>query len=285
MDKFFIITNDLKDKNMRLTGKITAYLRERGRTCLVRNGCRENPGAGYRYTNPEEVPDDMDCVLVLGGDGTLLRAARDLVKKEIPLLGVNLGTLGYLAEIDEHTLLPALDCLMADQYTEERRMMLQGRVYRKGEILVEDIALNDIVISREGPRRVVRFCNYVNGEFLNSYNADGIIISTPTGSTGYSLSAGGPIISPEASLMVMTPLAPHALNTRSIVFPAGDSIAVEIGPGRDGRKEQGMASFDGGASCVMETGDRIVIERAVQDTRIIKISNISFLETLRKKMS
>ena len=131
MDKFFIITNDLKDKNMRLTGKITAYLRERGRTCLVRNGCRENPGAGYRYTNPEEVPDDMDCVLVLGGDGTLLRAARDLVKKEIPLLGVNLGTLGYLAEIDEHTLLPALDCLMADQYTEERRMMLQGRVYRR----------------------------------------------------------------------------------------------------------------------------------------------------------
>ena len=120
-------------------------------------------------------------------------------------------------------------------------MMLQGRVYRKGEILVEDIALNDIVISREGPLRVVRFCNYVNGEFLNSYNADGIIISTPTGSTGYSLSAGGPIISPEASLMVMTPLAPHALNTRSIVFPAGDSIAVEIGPGRDGRKEQGLS--------------------------------------------
>ena len=90
-----------------------------------------------------------------------------------------------------------------------------------------------------------RFCNYVNGEFLNSYNADGIIISTATGSTGYSLSAGGPIISPEASLLLMTPLAPHTLNTRRIIFPAEDSIAVEIGPGRDGHKETGMASFDG----------------------------------------
>ncbi len=285
MDKFFVITNDLKDKDFRLTNKIVEYLKARGKTCLVRREVPKPKGASYGYTNPAEVPEDMECVLVLGGDGTLLRAARDLVKKEIPLLGVNLGTLGYLAEIDEATLPWALDCLISGQYTLERRMMLRGRVYRGEKLLAEDIALNDIVISREGPLRVVRFCNYVNGEFLNSYNADGIIISTATGSTGYSLSAGGPIISPEASLLLMTPLAPHTLNTRSIIFPAEDSIAVEIGPGRDGHKETGMASFDGATTCMMETGDRIVIERAVQDTRIIKISNISFLETLRKKMS
>lgn len=285
MDKFFVITNDLKDKDFRLTNKIVEYLKARGKTCLIRREVPKPKGASYGYTNPAEVPEDMECVLVLGGDGTLLRAARDLVKKEIPLLGVNLGTLGYLAEIDEATLPWALDCLISGQYTLERRMMLRGRVYRGEKLLAEDIALNDIVISREGPLRVVRFCNYVNGEFLNSYNADGIIISTATGSTGYSLSAGGPIISPEASLLLMTPLAPHTLNTRSIIFPAEDSIAVEIGPGRDGHKETGMASFDGATTCMMETGDRIVIERAVQDTRIIKISNISFLETLRKKMS
>lgn len=285
MDKFFVITNDLKDKDFRLTNKIVEYLKARGKTCLVRREVPKPKGASYGYTNPAEVPEDMECVLVLGGDGTLLRAARDLVKKEIPLLGVNLGTLGYLAEIDEATLPWALDCLISGQYTLERRMMLRGRVYRGEKLLAEDIALNDIVISREGPLRVVRFCNYVNGEFLNSYNADGIIISTATGSTGYSLSAGGPIISPEASLLLMTPLAPHTLNTRSIIFPAEDSIAVEIGSGRDGHKETGMASFDGATTCMMETGDRIVIERAVQDTRIIKISNISFLETLRKKMS
>ncbi|HIR93088.1 MAG TPA: NAD(+)/NADH kinase [Candidatus Egerieimonas intestinavium] len=285
MDKFFVITNDLKDKDFRLTKRIVEYLKERGKTCLVRREVPKPKGASYGYTNPAEVPEDMDCVLVLGGDGTLLRAARDLVKKDIPLLGVNLGTLGYLAEIDEATVPWALDCLISGQYTLERRMMLRGRVYRGEQLLAEDIALNDIVISREGPLRVVRFCNYVNGEFLNSYNADGIIISTPTGSTGYSLSAGGPIISPEASLMLMTPLAPHTLNTRSIIFPAEDSIAVEIGPGRDGRRETGMASFDGDTTCMMETGDRIVIQRSGRDTRIIKISNTSFLETLRKKMS
>ena len=116
MDKFFIITNDLKDKNMRLTGKITAYLRERGGTCLVRNGCRENPGAGSGI--PIRRKCRMTWTVCWCWEETVrfLRAARDLVKKEIPLLGVNLGTLGYLAEIDEHTLLPALDCLMADQY-------------------------------------------------------------------------------------------------------------------------------------------------------------------------
>jgi len=207
------------------------------------------------------------------------------VDLQIPLLGINLGTLGYLAEIDRDTLYLALDHLMADEYTIEHRMMLCGSIYRDGKLIAEDAALNDITITREGNLRVVRFDNYVNGEFLNSYSADGIIIATPTGSTGYSLSAGGPIISPSASLMLMTPLAPHTLNTRSIVFPAEDVIEVELGPSRDGGIEQGMAYFDGDTRVPMKTGDRIVIKKARRDTLIVKISNISFLETLRKKMA
>ena len=198
---------------------------------------------------------------MLGGDGTLLQAAGDVVDLQIPLLGINLGTLGYLAEIDRDTLYPALDHLMADEYTIEHRMMLCGSIYRDGKLIAEDTALNDITITREGNLRVVRFDNYVNGEFLNSYSADGIIIATPTGSTGYSLSAGGPIISPSASLMLMTPLAPHTLNTRSIVFPAEDVIEVELGTSRDGGIEQGMAYFDGDTRVPMKTGDRIVIQK------------------------
>ena len=215
----------------------------------------------------------------------MLQAARDVVDKEIPLFGINLGTLGYLAEIDQHSIYPALDRLMSDRFTIERRMMLAGRVMRAGKELASNIALNDIVISREGALRVVRFNNYVNDTYLNTYKADGIIVSTPTGSTGYSLSAGGPIISPGASLILMTPLAPHTLNTRSIVFPAEDVISVEIGEGRDGGIEQGVASFDGAARVPMITGDRILISKSKKDTRIIKINNISFLETLREKMS
>ena len=127
--------------------------------------------------------------------------------------------------------------------------------------------------------------NYVNNEYLNSYNADGIIISTPTGSTGYSLSCGGPVVSPDASMTLMTPIAPHTMNTRSIIFPAEDVIEVELGPSRDGGIEQGMAYFDGDTRVPMKTGDRIVIKKARRDTLIVKISNISFLETLRKKMA
>ncbi len=285
MDRFTIITNSVKDRNLVVANRIAEYLRSNRRECLVLQGERGDQEENFRYTDPSLIPDGMECIIVLGGDGTLLQAARDVVDKEIPLFGINMGTLGYLAEIDQHSIYPALDRLMSDRYTIERRMMLAGTVWKDGRIAASDIALNDIVISREGPPRVVRFNNYVNDTFLNSYKADGIIISTPTGSTGYSLSAGGPIISPQASMILMTPLAPHTLNTRSIVFSPEEQITVEIGEGRDGRTEKGMASFDGDANVSMKTGDKIVISRSGKDTRIIKINNISFLETLREKMS
>ena len=268
MERFYLITNRAKDPDLTVTDQIRQYLEERGKTCLLCDNSEK--GEKYHYTDPAKVPSDIDGILVLGGDGTLLQAAGDVVDLQIPLLGINLGTLGYLAEIDRDTLYPALDHLMADEYTIEHRMMLCGSIYRDGKLIAEDAALNDI---------------NVNGEFLNSYSADGIIIATPTGSTGYSLSAGGPIISPSASLMLMTPLAPHTLNTRSIVFPAEDVIEVELGPSRDGGIEQGMAYFDGDTRVPMKTGDRIVIKKARRDTLIVKISNISFLETLRKKMA
>ena len=201
MERFYLITNRAKDPDLTVTDQIRQYLEERGKTCLLCDNSEK--GEKYHYTDPAKVPSDIDGILVLGGDGTLLQAAGDVVDLQIPLLGINLGTLGYLAEIDRDTLYPALDHLMADEYTIEHRMMLCGSIYRDGKLIAEDAALNDITITREGNLRVVRFDNYVNGEFLNSYSADGIIIATPTGSTGYSLSAGGPIISPSASLMLM----------------------------------------------------------------------------------
>jgi len=285
MQHFYVITNDIKDKGFVVTRQIASYVQEQGRRCTISSATRHDNGEDYHYTDASQIPEDVDCIIVLGGDGTLLQAARDVVDKNIPLLGINLGTLGYLAEIDRNMVIPALDHLLRGDYTIEKRMMLQGTVYHKGKQIARDLALNDIVISREGMLRVVNFLNYVNGSFLTAYKADGIIISTPTGSTGYSLSAGGPIIAPGASMLLMTPLAPHTLNTRSIVFSPDDKIMVEIGPGRDGGEEKGMASFDGDTSIRLVTGDRIEIERSEQDTRIIKISNRSFLETLRKKMS
>ena len=283
MDKFYIITNSDNDKDFQITNEIVSYLKKNGKKCQVQQAERKLEGA-YHYTNPELIPEGTQCILVLGGDGTLLQAARDVVYRKIPMLGINLGTLGFLAEVDRQSIHAALDKLIADIYEVEERMMLSGTVYRNGEAIGEDIALNDIVISREGSLRVVRFKNFVNDEYLNSYNADGIIISTPTGSTGYSLSVGGPIVSPSGEMTIMTPIAPHTLNTRSIVFPAEDVITVEMGEGRHNDCEKGLASFDGDSEIPMITGDRIVIRKAEVKTRILKLNHLSFVEVLRQKM-
>lgn len=284
MDNFYVITNGTKDPDFQITKKIVTYLKENGKECLVLQAEQKCDGP-YHYTNPDLIPENTECIIVLGGDGTLLQAARDVVHKEIPLLGINLGHLGFLAEVDQSTLYSALDQLMQNDYEVEERMMLYGTVYRGEQIIGRDIALNDIVICREGALRVVNFKNYVNNEYLNSYNADGIIISTPTGSTGYSLSCGGPIVSPSAAMTIMTPIAPHTLNTRSIIFPAEDVITVELGEGRRQNNENGLASFDGDTVIPMVTGDRIVIQRSVVSTKILKLNHLSFVEVLRQKMS
>ncbi|MFV0527372.1 MAG: NAD(+)/NADH kinase [Lachnospiraceae bacterium] len=284
MDHFFIITNLEKDQEMEMTKKIVNHLQENHKTCYVRKkvGCVAN---GHPYaTDPATIPPETQCVIVLGGDGTLLQAARDIVSLQIPLIGINMGTLGYLAGVDKQSVTSALDLLMRDEFELEERMMLTGKVYRGEEIIACGIALNDIVISRDGPLRVVKFINYVNGEYLNSYNADGVIIATPTGSTGYSLSAGGPIVAPNAKMKILTPLAAHELNSRSIVIPAADPVMVEIGEGRHRQSELGIAVFDGDMTVSMVTGDRILIEQADVNTQIIKLNSLSFVEVLRQKM-
>ena len=255
-----------------------------GARCHVQKITEKMEGP-YHYTDPDGIPEDTQCIIVLGGDGTLLQAARDVVHLDIPLLGINLGTLGFLAEVDKNSVYPALDRLLTDDYELEERMMLEGKIYRGDELVGKDIALNDIVIGREGHLRVIRFKNYVNDSYMNSYNADGIIISTPTGSTGYSLSAGGPVVSPSASMMIMTPIAPHTMNTRSIILSGEEAVTVEIGEGRHNTIEKAVASFDGDTQISMVTGDRIVIRKATVRTKILKLNHLSFVEVLRQKMS
>ena len=199
-------------------------------------------------------------------------------------IGINVGTLGYLTEVEASEYGQALDTLIRGEYYLEKRMMLCGEVFTEEGKTYAGKALNDIVISRQGVLRVVNFQIFVNGRYLNSYNADGIIFSTPTGSTGYSLSAGGPIVSPSAEMTIMTPVAPHTLNTRSVIFPAEDVITVEIGKGRHNDCEKGLASFDGDTTIPMVTGDCIIIRRADAKTRILKLNHLSFVEVLRRKM-
>ena len=284
MKKFFIITNEHKDMNLAVTNAISDYIIAKGGTCT--HYVSTKTGWSERNLRRFEQSDiDADCIIVLGGDGTLVRAARDMASIGIPLIGVNMGTLGYLCELERSTVFDAIDKLFNDQYELEERMLIAGSD-SKDATGRTTFALNDIVISRVGPPlRVVGFNNYVNDGYLNSYNADGIIIATPTGSTGYSLSCGGPIIAPNAAMTVMTPIAPHTLNTRSLIFPEDDVITVELGEGRRQIQENGLASFDGDVEVPMSTGDRIVIKKASVSVKILKLNHLSFVEVLRQKMS
>lgn len=274
MDCFYIITNKLKDKDYAITNEIRQYIEDHGKTCFL----SEKDGEGHII--PGTVPEEAQCGLVLGGDGTLIRAVRDLGEHSLPLLGINLGTLGYLADVELKDFRGALDRLFGGQPDIEERMMLEG-AFRNSR---KDIAMNDIVLAREGKVRIVSFNIYVNGALLNTYQADGVILSTPTGSTGYNLSAGGPVVEPTAQMIVITPICSHALNTSSVVLSADDVIEVEVCEGRYGRQEQVSLCFDGAEQTTLVTGERVCIRRAAQTAKLIKLSRESFMKTMRKKM-
>lgn len=280
MNTFYIIANSEKEESLVLSREISEFLISRDRNCVI---CRKDQEGCELHSQLKA--DEVDAILVLGGDGTLLRAARELADRRIPFMGINLGHLGYLAEIEKQNVQSALEKLIEDEYTVEERMMLTGSVYVDGRKVEQDVALNDIVLNRYGSLRVVNYDIYVNGQYLNSFTADGIIVSTPTGSTGYSLSAGGPIISPTASMLMLTPICPHTLNSRSIVFSGDDCIRIQIGEGRRSGPDEASVTFDGDTCVPMKTGDYVDIQKSTEVTRIVKINQVSFLEVLRNKLS
>ena len=284
MNGFYVITNRQKENAGSQAKFIKNYLEERGRVCYLQGDDANTVPDSLRHTDPESIPKDVECIIALGGDGTLLRASRDLVDTSLPLLGINLGTLGYLAEIECSNIAPTLDRLIADDYFIEDRMMLRGNVVTASGEERQDIALNDIVISRRGRLRVVDFNVYVDDVFLCSYRADGIIVSTPTGSTGYSLSAGGPIVSPDASLILLTAIAPHTLISRTIVLPDHVVVSVEIGNERSEEEGGAEASFDGDTFLVPGNGGRIEISKSDKKTHFIKMNHTSFVKNLREKL-
>lgn len=282
MKHFLIITNSFKDAGLELTGKIKKYIEAKGGSVVsfISTGEETEKAAPDR----KNIPDDTEGVIVLGGDGTLIRAASSLVKSGLPLIGINMGTLGYLCELEAKDAFSAVDVLMKDNFLIENRMMLDGYGIKAGSKVAASVALNDIVIHRTGSLSVVNLIVYVNGEYLNTFHGDGIIISTPTGSTGYNMSAGGPIVDPKAQMILITPINAHNLNSRSIVIGAEDEVTVEIGKRRSQKDETVEVSFDGDNAVKLEVGDKFIVHRAEDTAKICKLSKESFLEILRRKM-
>ena len=283
MKHFFVITNPSKDVELRTACFVRDYLIKRGKTCVVDAGMENR--TGECYTDISRVGAETDCVIVLGGDGTLLHAAADLGERDIPFLGINLGTLGFLAEVNVSDIEEALDKLIRGEFWIEKRMMLLGKSYEGKRKKDESRALNDIVITRKGSLQIIYFNIYVNGQLLHRYHADGIIVATPTGSTGYNLSAGGPVVEPKANLILISPICPHSMQNRSIVLSPDDMVTIEVEKSGDGSEQEVEAIFDGSHKVILRTGDKLVIRKSRKTTGIVKLSQMSFLEILHRKMS
>lgn len=279
MRNFRLITNAFKDKDLHLSRQIVSYIEDKGgRAGISVSNIEGVVAEDFPLT---DIPDDTECIIVLGGDGTLIRAATKVESLGIPLIGVNLGTLGYLCELEETSVFAAIDRLMSDQFTIEERIMLSAQIDGSART---QFALNDVVIHWTGDLSMLQLQVYVNGNFLTTYHADGIIVATPTGSTGYNLSAGGPIVDPKSKMLLLTPINAHDLNGQSIVLSADDVVEIEMGSRRFQKDEKACVSFDGDTTIHMKVGDRLKVARGNSVIQICKLNNQSFLEILRKKM-
>lgn len=285
MDRFLIITNKEKDIDLSITKKVAAYIESAGKTAIQSGiSCLQDDVCSIMVTK------DIDCAIVLGGDGTIIQTANDLMTQEIPILGVNLGTLGFLAEIEVQNVLEALDRLFQEDYRIENRIMIEGETInakrQDGDESNSNIgyALNDVVITRKGFSRIISLGIYVNDELVDNFMGDGVIISTPTGSTAYNLSAGGPIVIPKASVMVITPICPHSLSPRSIVVSAEDTIKIIVGKSKKTQEAEAIATFDGKKVVDLGTDDTVLIKKAQYNTKLIKLSRTGIYEILRSKL-
>ncbi len=284
MDRFLIITNREKDTDLRVTKKIAAYIEQAGKQVI---------GSSVSFSKEETdrvtISSKVDCAIVLGGDGTIIQAANDLMTYNIPILGVNMGTLGFLAEIEEHHVPEALERLFHDDYHVENRIMMEGNVHpdaRHQQILepISGYVLNDVVIARKGFSRIISLGIYVNDDLVDNFRGDGVIISTPTGSTAYNLSAGGPIVMPQASVMVITPICPHSLSPRSIIVSAEDTIKVVVGKSKKTQEAEAIVTYDGNRVMDLGTEDVILIKKAKYSTKLIKLNYTGIYEILRSKL-
>ena len=282
MKHYYVVTNPEKDRDGSVTARVRNCITALGGICQVAKSAPDGNGT-WRYTDGTQVDPEVECVLVIGGDGTLIQAARDLKDLELPIMGINRGTLGFLSEVEESEIEETIQCLFEGKFYVEERMMLRGELYRGDDLLLRDHALNDIILSRQGVMRILRYQITVNGQLLQEYDADGVLVATPTGSTAYNLSAGGPIVSPEASLFVVTPVCAHALNARSIVLPEDSDIWIEAFDVH-GAEDGWLAAFDGASYKDVRSGDRLHITKSDRKVRLVKLSRVSFLETLRQKM-
>lgn len=276
-----VIPNWHKDKANLVVDKITSFFKQRQVDLRVANSTEAD---FYSETSLAEQLrgwlDNLKLIIVVGGDGTILRVARDLACWDVPILGINLGQKGFLAEIEVEQMERFLQYIAADQYAYQERMMIEAILLREGEELGKYLALNDIVVSRGPFSRIIKIETFVNNDYMESYSGDGVIVATPTGSTGYSLSAGGPIVNPTMNLFLITPICPHSIYNRSVVINATDVIKMRI----DSRQVQVVLTVDGQVRFALEDEDQIIITSSGQTVKLVCFDDYSFYRMLHQKL-
>jgi len=267
-----IIPNYLKTKSLEFSVTLEKLLRAKGYNPIVLG---EN----------EAMQENADFAIVLGGDGTMIRACKQLYGADIPVLGINFGHLGYLTECGPENAMDAIAKLINGDFRIENRIMLSGSVVREGRTVYSFIALNEVSLYRATLMKAFKMEIYINGKHTNTVLGDGLIISTPTGSTSYNLSAGGPILTPTANNMVVTQIAPIYFPGSPLVTDGNDEIEIRVRIDNMAKKGSVAAEFDGSESFKLENGDSIIIKRAEHNAKIVKVTDTSFYQILKEKLS
>jgi NAD+ kinase len=259
--------------------KLVAWLREQNRKVLLDGKTAELIGEPSS-SQPGQLATQADMIVVLGGDGTMLSAARLVEQRGVPILGVNMGGLGFLTETTQDDLYPSLARVFANDFILEERLMLLGRLQRHGAIVGQSTVLNDVVVSKGALSRMIEVQITVSGQFVTKLRGDGLIISTPTGSTAYSLGAGGPIVNPSVQALVVTPISPHTLTHRPLLVPSSGLLEVEL----TSKDEGAMTTFDGQVGIATISGDRVEISASEHRTRLIRFPDRTYYDVLRRKL-
>ena len=277
--KIGIVANVAKEKSSEYALRLKKWLLDRGVQVFL------DEAVAYRIGESEgmergKLAAASDLIVVFGGDGTMLRAARAVCGHDIPILGINIGGLGYLTEVNLNEMTDAMERILKSDFRTEQRMMLDIAITRRGDKAGEGTVLNEVVINRDNLSRIVELETAVNGRHLATFKADGLIIATPTGSTAYSLSAGGPIIFPEQNAMILNPICAHTLTNRPVVLPEDVAVQVVLWT-----KEQGATlTLDGQVSYTLASGDTISVRKSSYVTTLVASPHRDYLEILRTKL-
>jgi NAD+ kinase len=276
--KVGIIANTAKEKSGGYTAALRKWLLARGLEVYLEEGIAAR--LGLREPEKDKLWVEADLIVVFGGDGTILRTARLLAERDVLIIGVNLGVFGYLTEVNLDEMYSALEEILAGNFQVEKRMMLQAEIMNGQTSLQKGAVLNDVVINRGNLSRLVELETAVDGRYLTTFKADGLIVATPTGSTAYSLAAGGPIVFPGLDSIIINPICPHTLTNRPVILPQDVVVEVILTTPEPGA----TVTLDGQTSFPITYKDRVLIRRSEQVTKLVSSPHRGYLEILRTKL-